>query len=90
VPLAANPADPARGRALYEQRCQGCHSESVHARPKRTARDLEDVRRWVSRWNDSLSLAWDAEEIDDVALYLNGAYYRYPCPPTLCKVVSRN
>ena len=88
VPLAAIAADVSRGRALYELRCQGCHSESVHARPKRTARDFDAVRGWVERWNTSLSLRWNAAEVDDVTLYLNDAYYRYPCPPSACKVVS--
>jgi len=87
APAAAQP-DISRGRALYELRCQGCHSESVHARVKRTAKDFEDVRRWVERWNTSLSLRWEAQEVDDVSLYLNGAYYRYPCPPAFCRVVS--
>ena len=88
VPLAAIPADVSRGRALYELHCQGCHSESVHARVKRSARDFDDVRRWVERWNASLALRWNAAEVDDVALHLNATYYRYPCPPTVCKVVS--
>jgi mono/diheme cytochrome c family protein len=85
---AAAQADVSRGRALYELRCQGCHSESVHARVKRTAKDFADVRSWVERWNTSLSLRWDAQEVDDVALHLNRTYYRYPCPPAVCRVVS--
>jgi len=88
VPLAAIPADVSRGRALYELRCQGCHSESVHARVHRSARDFDDVRRWVERWNASLQLRWDAQEVEDVTLHLNATYYRYACPPTTCKVVS--
>ena len=86
--IAATSADVSRGRALYELNCQGCHTESVHARVHRTARDFDDVRRWVERWNASLTLRWDASEVDDVALHLNDTYYRYPCPPTVCKVVS--
>ena len=86
-PAAAQP-DIARGRALYELRCLGCHAESVHARTKRSAKSFEEVRTWVARWNTSLSLRWEAKEVDDVALYLNFAYYQYPCPPTTCKVVS--
>lgn len=78
-----------RGRALYELRCAGCHSESVHARKKRVAVDFEDVRRWVSRWNETLALSWGEEELDDVAIHLNTAYYRFPCPPRVCKVVSQ-
>jgi hypothetical protein len=86
-PAAAQP-DITRGRALYELRCLGCHAESVHARAKRVAKDFDEVRAWVARWNTSLSLYWEAKEVDDVALYLNHAYYQYPCPPTTCKVVS--
>ena len=85
---AAAQPDISRGRALYELRCLGCHSESVHARAKRTARSFDEVRTWVARWNTSLSLRWDSQEIEDVTLHLNDTYYRYPCPPTTCKVVS--
>ena len=89
--LACGPAegaDPARGRQLYELNCGGCHSESVHGRSQRVAADFAAVRAWVSRWALALRLQWSAEEIDDVTLDLNGRYYRYPCPPEACKVVS--
>jgi hypothetical protein len=88
APRGAAGADPQRGRVLYEASCGNCHSESVHGRAKRVATDFTEVRRWVSRWNESLALRWGDEEIDDVALHLNDTYYRYPCPPSVCKVVS--
>lgn len=84
----ASAADAVRGAALYELRCGGCHSESVHGRARRVATDFEDVRRWVNRWNATLALRWEAEEVEDVTLFLNATYYRYPCPPSVCKVVS--
>jgi mono/diheme cytochrome c family protein len=85
---AAHAADPGRGAALYELRCGGCHSESVHGRKKLAARDFSEIRGWVVRWSENLKLAWSVEEIDDVSVYLNNTYYRYPCPPQVCKVVS--
>lgn len=88
APRGVSAADVERGRALYELRCGTCHSESVHGRAKRVAADFADVRRWVVRWGASLGLAWSDEEVDDVAVYLNATYYRYPCPPNVCKVVS--
>jgi mono/diheme cytochrome c family protein len=88
APGPAEGADARRGRALYELNCGGCHSESVHGRGQRVAKDFAEVRAWVSRWALHLRLQWSAEEIDDVALDLNGRYYRYPCPPEVCKVVS--
>ena len=88
APPIAAAADAARGAALYESRCDSCHSESVHGRAKRVAKDFDAVRGWVRRWNDNLSLRWGDEEIDDVSMYLNNTYYKYPCPPSVCKVVS--
>ena len=87
---SASAADVQRGRALYESRCGTCHSESVHGRTKRVATDFNAVRGWVERWNGTLRLRWGDEELDDVAAYLNDTYYRFPCPPTVCKVVSLN
>lgn len=88
VPRGASGADAARGAILYEARCGECHSESVHGRTKRVAADFDDVRRWVKRWNENLGSRWGDEEIDDVTFYLNKAYYRYACPPRICKIVS--
>jgi len=81
-------ADAERGRELYELRCGECHSESVHGRAKRVATDFADVRRWVGRWSGNLGLRWSDSEIEDVSVYLNNTYYRYPCPREVCKVVS--
>jgi mono/diheme cytochrome c family protein len=86
APRAAT--DAWRGRALYESHCGGCHADSVHGRAKRQAGDYAAVRAWVVRWRDSLALAWTDAEVDDVAAYVNATYYRYPCPPSICTVVS--
>lgn len=90
--LAAPPypeAQMERGRALYDLRCTHCHATSVHSRDRRVAADFGEVRGWVARWGRDLGLRWGDEEIDDVAVYLNATYYRYPCPPTVCKTLSR-
>jgi hypothetical protein len=85
----ASGADAERGAALYTSGCGGCHSESVHSRTTRVAVDFIDVRKWVSRWNETLGLKWGESEIDDVTVHLNNTYYRFPCPPTVCKVLSQ-
>lgn len=85
---SATAADAARGRALYELRCGGCHGESVHGRAQRAARDFAAVRAWVERWKASLSLDWSDDDVDDVTVHLNGTYYHFACPPSTCKVVS--
>jgi len=85
---AARAADVERGRALYELRCGACHTESVHGREHRVARDLADVRGWVRRWNESLATGWTDAEIDDVAAYLNATYYKFDCATSACSAVS--
>lgn len=81
--------DPVRGGELYALHCGKCHSASVHGRPKRIASGFAEIRRQVIRWSDNLGLGWTTEDVDDVAVYLNGRYYRYQCPPQVCTVISR-
>lgn len=78
-------ADATRGRALYEARCDGCHSTSVHQRAARKAGDFAGIRLQVERWDGQLGRAWRREEIDDVVVYLNERFYKYPCPASLCR-----
>ncbi len=81
-------ADAERGKGLYETRCDGCHAQSVHGRAKREAADFEAVRAWVRRWSGQVGAKWSAEEVDDVAVYLNQRYYRFACPPPACSSTS--
>ena len=85
APTAASAQDPVRGKELYETRCVGCHSKSVHNRASRKANSFEAVRAEVSRWNKELGGAWKTEEIDDVTVYLNERYYKFQCPQTVCR-----
>jgi len=80
--------DAQRGRTLYELGCGECHSESVHGRAHRVARDMEGIRAWVRRWSGQLNLGWTDGEIDDVAAYLNDTYYHFDCPAATCREVS--
>lgn len=89
APARSSGADTVRGRALYEGRCGGCHAESVHGRARREAKDYAEVRAWVRRWSENLGLRWADHEITDVAVYLNGRYYRYACPPADCQASGR-
>ncbi len=75
---STNAADPNRGQAMYELRCIECHDTSVHGRQSRSAKNYEEIRSWVIRWNNTLGPLWDAEDIEDVSAYLNRRYYRYP------------
>jgi mono/diheme cytochrome c family protein len=81
---AASAADLARGRALYDARCGNCHNESVHNDNSRKATSIEAVRARVADFGARVDAKWTAAQIDDVTVYLNERYYRFPCPPALC------
>ena len=82
---AAIAADSARGSAIYETRCIAGHASSVHQRSARKAQSFDGVRAQVLRWSTEVGGTWNGDEIDDVSVYLNQRYYRFPCPQGLCK-----
>jgi hypothetical protein len=81
---AASAADKVRGRTLYEARCVGCHSTSVHRRESRKAKTFDEIRVQTAKWDRATGGVWGKDEVDDVAFYLNDVYYRLPCPTTVC------
>ena len=76
-------ADAERGRQLYEQRCTACHTQSVHRREGHKARDYNEVREWVARWNEVFNFRWDDDAVDDVTFYLNSTVYKYAVPASV-------
>lgn len=85
LPAPVPAADAERGGVLYETRCSACHASSVHQRNVRKAKSFDGVRAQVARWSKEVGGNWTGDEIDDVALYLNQRYYRFPCPSSVCK-----
>lgn len=78
-------ADAERGGMLYETRCKACHTSSVHKEDARKAKSFDDLRAQVLRWSAEAGGSWSANEIDDVTLYLNQRFYRFPCPQIVCR-----
>ena len=73
-----------RGKSIYETHCIACHDRSVHRRESRVAKDFDALRREVERWGANTNARLRPDEVDAVAAYLNGLYYKHPCPQTLC------
>ncbi len=86
APAAAQ--DLSRGRALYENRCTACHETSVHQRASRKAQSFAALRAEVERWNATTGGDWKRDEVDQVSAYLNERYYRFDCPPAVCKAAG--
>ena len=67
--------DANRGRLLYENHCQGCHTSRAHVRDNRKANTIAEVRGWVNRWQATQALGWSATELDDVTAWLYLRFY---------------
>lgn len=78
-------ADAERGKMLYETRCNGCHTSSVHKRSARDAKSYARLQAQVRRWSAEVGGSWSGDDIDDMTLYLNQRYYRFPCAHKTCK-----
>ena len=78
--LCASPsygADASRGRALYENHCQYCHTPKIHTRPNKLPATKHEVRLLVDDWRRQANLPWTPEEVEDVVEYLNVTRYHF-------------
>jgi mono/diheme cytochrome c family protein len=77
--VAAEPArDASRGELLYSKHCITCHTAQVHWRDKKIATNWQGLLAQVRRWQNASGLGWSAQDIDEVARYLNTLHYHYP------------
>jgi mono/diheme cytochrome c family protein len=70
-------ADPARGRALYENHCENCHTPKIHSRANKLPMSKHEVRLIVDDWRRQINLPWTPEEVEDVVEYLNVTRYKF-------------
>lgn len=85
VPEApATVADAQRGGLLYGNVCGACHTTQPHWREKRLVRSWSDLVYQVDRWQRVAGQSWGADDIRDVAYYLNERFYHVPCPQKGC------
>lgn len=70
-------ADADRGRALYENHCEYCHTSKIHARPNRLPLTKNELRLIIDNWQRQENLPWTSEEVEDVVEYLNVTRYHF-------------
>jgi len=69
--------DAQRGRALYDTHCLACHYERIHKRdPSRSlVKTLAQLRVEVAQRAALTKQRFTAEDLDDIAEYLNSTHY---------------
>ena len=67
-------------QTTHDTYCIMCHDTQVYTRESRLARDYENVRAQVDRWQANVSLKWSDQEIDAMATWLATRYYGLSCP----------
>lgn len=73
----ADPPDPQRGRALYENHCQFCHTWRVHVRPNKLPLSRSELRDIVDHWRKQQGLSWTADDTQDVVEFLDRSHYHF-------------
>lgn len=70
--------DAARGRELYETHCGDCHYQRVHERDraKSQVQTRDQLRAQVARWSAQTRRSFSAQDLADMAEYLNRSHYR--------------
>jgi hypothetical protein len=74
----ARAADAARGRALYENHCQHCHTSKIHSRVNRLPMTKNELRTIVDDMRRQIDLPWTPDETEDVLDFLNRTRYQFP------------
>lgn len=65
------------GKALHDANCISCHDSAVYTREGRKIGDFPKLLAQVKRCDANLGSRLFDEEIEQVADYLNQAYYKY-------------
>lgn len=63
---------------LYATHCIACHSNQMHWRDQRQARDWDSLKLQVRRWQGNAGLDWSEADVTEVARHLNDTIYHFP------------
>lgn len=66
------------GKALHDANCISCHDSGVYTRADRSMKDFPMLAGQVRRCDANLGTRLFDEDMDNIAAYLNAAYYQFP------------
>ena len=73
-------ADDGMGALLYSTHCVACHTTQVHWRDGKRVTNYTSLQAEVRRWQASIGLGWNDDDIAAVARHLNALHYHFPEP----------
>jgi hypothetical protein len=82
--LSGPSVDAARGALLYDTACAACHTTQAHWRDKRVVHSWSELIFQVTRWQQVAGQNWRADQVADVAAFLNRRFYGLACPSPGC------
>ena len=77
--LPAQAQDAARGKLLYDTHCVACHYERIHDRApaQSLVGSLAELRVEVAGRARLTERKFTAQELEEIAAYLNQSHYRF-------------
>lgn len=66
-----------RGRMLYENHCEVCHTSNIHRRANRIPLNAAELRAIVHQWQKQERLNWSEQDVTDVVQFLRETRYRF-------------
>ena len=70
-------ADAARGKALHDTKCMGCHDTHQYTRKNRIIHTYDDLHGRVEFCDSASNAGFTLDDIDDVVAYLNQEFYKF-------------
>ncbi len=71
------PGDAARGKAVHDKQCQGCHGTSVYSRPDRKMNSIEALIGQVNNCVRQTGIKLNRDQVNDLVKYLDETFYRF-------------
>lgn len=67
----------ARGKALHDAKCFGCHDTRQYTRKNRIVHTYEDLHSRVEFCDANVNAGFTFDDLDDVVSYLNTEFYKF-------------
>lgn len=77
VAASAAAADVAAGKALVQKDCTACHGTEVFSRPNHRMQSLAMLKHQIGRCQHAAAVHLTAQQIDDIAAYLDQTFYKF-------------